>query len=240
VAAQPALHAGPPARRNGRGGLGANVVSKGPNDAAAACAIPWHPLPPCNMQCGAHSFHAAAHTYLDGISKAGPPSIESAMPRAREAVRFSPSTWLPVAVTRPASRTGSEYTSYQKPGVDGRPAPATWQTSSSQQLHARHGWSAQQCASPAHRDLAVVVLRASKISLRPCRSAVDVPRLTPSTAAGGGRSACECEALATAANTGWVVHEDQHARCIQQSKKTAALCYSMPQECCLPHTAPLT
>ncbi len=130
MAAQPALHAGPPARRNGRGGLGANVVSKGPNDAAAACAIPRHPLPPCNMQCGAHSFHAAAHTYLDGISKAGPPSIESAMPRAREAVRFSPSTWLPVAVNRPAGQAQSTQAT-RNLGLmadqlqpHGRPAPA--------------------------------------------------------------------------------------------------------------------
>lgn len=41
---------------------------------------------------------------------------------------------------------------------------------------------------PAHRDSAVVVLRASRISLSPCRSAVDVPRLTPSTVVVGRAS----------------------------------------------------
>lgn len=43
---------------------------------------------------------------------------------------------------------------------------------------------------PPHRDSAVVVLRASRISVKPCRSAVEAPRLTPSTAvAGGGQGA---------------------------------------------------
>ena len=45
----------------------------------------------------AHTGSSTCSTCLEGISNAGPPSIESAMPRARDAVRFSPNTCLQAA-----------------------------------------------------------------------------------------------------------------------------------------------
>lgn len=168
-------------------------------------------------------------THLEGVSKAGVASIESAMPRARDTVRFSPSTLclLPFKV-------GDSNGIHLNVGIHllstAAPAPSAC-IHGKGQGHRRRSSGEWRCAGLADCDSwkrpccscpdcardkprrkrvsscpkvrAAALLpartglphlwesvcegeRASKISLRPAMSAVEAPRLKPSTVRRGG------------------------------------------------------